>query len=87
MEELKEVQIAEDKDLKLLSYIQRIETLLQDKKDIMADISETYRDAVADGYDRTAIAELIKLRTKDPDVIAAQNEIIDLYAKKIGMEL
>lgn len=77
----------DDRDIKLLSFIERIEKLNKDKKDIMSDIAEVYRDAVNSGYDRTAIAELVRIRTKDPEVVAAQNDIIDLYAKKIGMEL
>ena len=76
-----------EKDLLLLQYIERIEKLNEDAHNIAEDIREIYRDAVDHGYDRKAIAELIKLRKQDPDEVAARNEIIDLYAKKIGMEL
>lgn len=76
-----------EKDLVLLSFIERIEKLNKDAVDISADIKEVYKEAVDSGYDRKAIAELIKLRKQDPDEIAARNEIIDLYAQKIGMEL
>ena len=77
----------DDKDQVLLSYIERIEKLNKDYADISSDIKEIYKEAVDNGYDRKAIAELIKIRKQDPDEVAARNEIIDLYAKKIGMEL
>ncbi len=76
-----------EKDLVLLSYIERIEKLNKDAADIAEDIREIYKEAVDGGYDRKAIAELIRIRKHDPDEIAARNEIIDLYAQKIGMEL
>lgn len=77
----------DDKDQVLISFIERIEKCNKDIVDISADIKEIYKEAVDSGYDRKAIAELIKIRKQDPDEIAARNEIIDLYAKKIGMEL
>lgn len=77
----------DDKDQVLISFIERIEKLNKDAQDIAEDIKEIYKEAVDSGYDRKAIAELIKIRKQDPDEIAARNEIIDLYAKKIGMEL
>lgn len=76
-----------EKDLVLLSYIERIEKLNEEATNISADIKEVYKQAVDAGYDRKAIAELIKIRKQDPDEVAARNEIIDLYAQKIGMEL
>lgn len=76
-----------EKDLVLLSYIERIEKLNEEATNISADIKEVYKQAVDGGYDRKAIAELIKIRKQDPDEVAARNEIIDLYAQKIGMEL
>lgn len=72
-------------DEKLKSFVERIERLEYEKKTVSADISEVYRQLVDEGYDRTAVAELIKIRKKDPDEVEQQNEIIDLYAKKIGM--
>lgn len=77
----------DDKDQVLLSFIEKIEGLNKDAQDIAEDIKEVYKEAVGSGYDRKAIAELIKIRKQDPDEVAARNEIIDLYAKKIGMEL
>lgn len=76
-----------EKDLVLLSFIERIEKLNKDASDIAEDIREVYKEAVGSGYDRKAIAELVKIRKHDPDEIAAHNEIIVLYAQKIGMEL
>ena len=76
-----------EKDLVLLSYIERIERLNEEATNISADIKEVYKQAVDSGYDRKAIAELIRIRKQDPDEVAARNEIIDLYAQKIGMEL
>ena len=76
-----------EKDLVLLSYIEKIERLNEEATNISADIKEVYKQAVDSGYDRKAIAELIRIRKQDPDEVAARNEIIDLYAQKIGMEL
>lgn len=78
-------EVVVELDEKLKSFVDRIERLEHEKKTVSADISEVYRQLVDEGYDRAAVAELIKIRKKDPDEVEQQNEIIDLYAKKIGM--
>ena len=48
-------------------YIERIERLEQEKKDIQQDIKEVYLEAKANGFNKKAIKQVIKYRKMDPD--------------------
>lgn len=48
-------------------YIERIERLEQEKKDIASDIKEVYLEAKSNGFNKKAIKQVIKYRKMDPD--------------------
>jgi uncharacterized protein (UPF0335 family) len=48
-------------------YIERIECLEQEKKDIASDIKEVYLEAKSNGFNKKAIKQVIKYRKMDPD--------------------
>lgn len=48
-------------------YIERIERLEQEKKDIQQDIKEVYLEAKGNGFNKKAIKQVIKYRKMDPD--------------------
>lgn len=53
--------------MEIKSYIERIERLEQEKKDIQRDIKEVYAEAAAQGIDKKALKQVIKYRKMDPD--------------------
>lgn len=49
-------------DDKLVSFVERIERLEQEKKEVQADIREVYAQAKGEGYDKKALKQIIKFR-------------------------
>jgi len=49
-------------DEKLKSFVERIERLEQEKKDLLEDIRSIYLEAKGQGYDPRAMRQVIKLR-------------------------
>lgn len=69
----------------LLRFVERIENLEQDAKNIAEDIKEVYSQAKAQGYDPKYIKQCIKLRAKDADQLAEEDELLEMYRKALGL--
>lgn len=69
----------------LKSVVERIEKLNEDLTNIKADIKEIYKEAKSDGFDVKALKDIIRMRKKDKDEIAEQDEIIQLYRSALDM--
>ena len=69
----------------LLGYIERYEDLDQRKRDLSGDQKEVMADAKARGYDTKVIKKLIALRRRDPDDVAEEEAIMEVYKSAIGM--
>jgi len=72
-------------DLRL--FLERIETLETEKKDIADDIRDVYAEAKGNGWDTKTMRRLIALRKLDPDARAEQQALLETYAKAIGLDL
>ncbi len=69
----------------LRSFIERIEQLESEKRDIADQIKEVMAEAKGRGYDAAAIRKIVALRRKDPDDRAEEEAILDLYLTALGM--
>ena len=69
----------------LRSFIERIERLDAEKKDIADMQKEVMAEAKSRGYDTKAIRKLVAMRKKDPMAISEEQAILDLYMKSLGM--
>lgn len=69
----------------LKSIVERIEKLNEDMSSIKADIKDIYKEAKSDGFDVKALKDIVKLRKKDRDEIAEQDEIVSLYRSALDM--
>ena len=69
----------------LKSVVERIEKLNEDMTGIKADIKEIYKEAKDDGFDVKALKDIIKMRKKDKDELAEQDEIVRLYRNALDM--
>ena len=69
----------------LKSVVERIEKLNGDLASIKADIKEVYKEAKGDGFDVKALKDIIKMRKKDKDELAEQDEIVHLYRSALDM--
>ncbi len=69
---------------RLRSFIQRVERLEEDKKGIADDIKEVYAEAKGEGFDVKVLRKVIALRKKDPEEVAEEEELLELYMSAIG---
>lgn len=69
----------------LLSVIERIEHLEEEKKGISDDIKEVYAEAKANGYDTKVLRKVVSIRKQEPAEREEQDAILDLYLTALGM--
>jgi uncharacterized protein (UPF0335 family) len=69
----------------LRAYVERIERLEEEKKGIADDIRDVYAEAKGNGYDVTAMRQIIKLRKQEAHERHEQESILDLYKHALGM--
>jgi uncharacterized protein (UPF0335 family) len=76
--------IGENAKQQLLSIVERVERLNEDKKAALEDIREIFSEAKGNGYDVKALRTVIRMRAQDPNERAEQEAIIDSYANALG---
>ena len=70
---------------KLKSYIERIERLAEERKELGDEQQALFAEAKADGFDPKSMRRLIKRRQKDPSELAEWDAVDDTYMHAIGM--
>lgn len=70
---------------KLNTFIDRIERLEEEKRNIQADIREVYSEAKGAGFSAKGIREIVKLRRLDPATRAEEEYMRDEYKKLVGI--
>lgn len=68
----------------LKSIIERIERLEQEKAEIAEQIKEVYAEASGNGFDKTAIRQVVRLRKIDRAKRQEAEAILDLYLSAVG---
>lgn len=69
----------------LLSIVERVERLEEEKKGIADDIKEVYAEAKANGYDTKVLRRVVSIRKQDAAEREEQDAILDLYLTALGM--
>ncbi|WP_254229362.1 DUF2312 domain-containing protein [Wolbachia pipientis] len=69
----------------LKTYIERVEKLEQEKKDIQDHIREVYAKAADKGFDVKVMKQVVKLRKIDEDDREEQEMLLDTYKRALGM--
>jgi len=69
----------------LRSFIERIERLEQEKRDLTEDIKSIYQEAKGQGFDSKTIRKIVALRKKDAAERQEEEAILELYMHAIGM--
>ena len=70
---------------RLRSFIERVETLEEEKAALAEDIKEIYAEAKGTGFDVKTIRKIIALRKIDVEKRREAEELLDLYRTAIGM--
>ena len=71
---------------RLKSFIERIERLEEEKKDLSSDIKDVYAEAKGTGFEPKIIRKIISLRKIEVEKRREQTELLDLYMAAIGMD-
>lgn len=69
----------------LRQFIERIEQLDAEKRDLADQQKEVMAEAKGRGYDTKVIRKVIALRKRKPDDIAEEEAILDMYKSALGM--
>lgn len=71
----------------LRQFIERYEHLEVEKKDIAEQQKEVMAEAKARGYDTAVMRKIIALRKRDPEDIAEEEAVLEMYAQALGMQV
>jgi uncharacterized protein (UPF0335 family) len=71
---------------RLLSLIERIERMTEEKQEIQNDIKEIYSEAKGAGFDVKTLKLIVKLRKLDSEKRAEAQGLLETYANAIGLE-
>lgn len=69
----------------LRQYIEQIERLEEEKKQLASDIRDKFLEAKAVGFDVKAMRQIIKLRKKSQTEREEENGILEVYMHALGM--
>jgi uncharacterized protein (UPF0335 family) len=69
----------------LRQFIERIEQLDAEKRDLAEQQKEVMSEAKGRGYDTKVMRKVIALRKRKPDDIAEEEAILDMYKSALGM--
>jgi uncharacterized protein (UPF0335 family) len=76
------VRFAKDQ---LKAFVERVEKLEEEKKTISDDIRDVYAEAKGNGFDVTALRQIVKLRKMEPTEREEQDAILETYMHALGM--
>lgn len=69
----------------LRQFVERIEALEAEKKEVSDQIKETYAELKGRGFDTKAIRTIIALRKRDQDEVDEEAAILEIYKQALGM--
>lgn len=69
----------------LRSFIERIERLDAEKKDLAEQQKEVMAEAKGRGYDTKVIRKVVALRRRDENDIAEEEAVLEMYKEALGM--
>ncbi|WP_371060025.1 DUF2312 domain-containing protein [Rhodosalinus sp. 5P4] len=69
----------------LRQFIERFERLETEKKEIADQQKEVMAEAKARGYDTKVMRKVIALRKREPDDIAEEEAVLEMYKSALGM--
>jgi uncharacterized protein (UPF0335 family) len=70
----------------LKAFIERVERLEEEKRQIAEDVKDVYAEAKANGFDVKILRKIIALRRQDADERREQEEILETYLRALGMQ-
>jgi uncharacterized protein (UPF0335 family) len=75
----------EQVDLKLKKFVENIEALEENKKEISQQISDHYKEAKAVGFDAKTMRKVIALRKLELDERMEAEQLLETYKEALNM--
>lgn len=69
----------------LRQFVERLERLEEEKKNIQEDLKEVFAEAKANGFDVKTIRQILRLRKIDQNDRDEQEYLLDTYKRALGM--
>jgi uncharacterized protein (UPF0335 family) len=69
----------------LRQFIERIERLDAEKKDLAEQQKEVMAEAKGRGYDTKVLRKIVGLRKREPHEISEEEAVLELYKEALGM--
>ena len=69
----------------LRQFIERVERLETEKKDLAEQEKEVFAEAKSRGYDTKVMRKIIALRKRNKDDIAEEAAVMEMYQEALGM--
>ena len=70
---------------KLKQYIERIENLENEKKEISGAIKDVYDDAKGNGFDPKIMKQIVKIKKMNQHEVEEQEMLLDVYKRALGI--
>ena len=70
---------------RLRSFVERIERLEEEKREVQDQIKDVFAEAKGEGFDVKTMRQVIRLRRLRPNDRNEQEELLDLYKSALGM--
>lgn len=67
-------------------FIERIETLEEEKRGLADDIKGVYAEAKSNGYDAKTMRTIVRLRRMDTNARAEMEALLETYKSALGLE-
>lgn len=77
------LEVMESKEL--IDIITKLEKLEEEKSDLTDLVTDTYNEAKSRGYDVKIIKHILKLKKKNKDDLAQEDNLIELYRGAVGI--
>jgi uncharacterized protein (UPF0335 family) len=68
-------------------FIERIETLEEEKRGLADDIKGVYAEAKSNGYDAKTMRTIVRLRRMDTNARAEMEALLETYKSALGLEI
>lgn len=68
----------------LLSIVERIERLEEERAAAVADLKEVYAEAKGTGFDAKIIRKVVKRRAQDRAKLQEEEALLDMYLSALG---
>jgi uncharacterized protein (UPF0335 family) len=79
-------EIPLDAGERLSSFILRIENLEEERATVKHDIDQIYAELKASGFSDKVTRKLVALRSKEPNTVKDEEELLRLYKAALGMD-